>query len=72
MEVSDVKVTRANGYGQYFISGVVEGIEVKVRDTNSECFDWIEDDSNPDKHQQAKEYANNRLCRAYEDFKFLI
>ena len=72
MKVVDVKVRRADGYGQYFISGVVEGVEVKVRDTNSECFDWIDDDSNIEKHIEAKEYAHRKLCRTYEDFKDLI
>jgi hypothetical protein len=63
----NLEISRGNGYGQYIITATYRGKEVKVRTTNSECFDWLNDDSNKEKHQEAKRYAYNAVVRAYEN-----
>jgi len=62
-----LEISRGNSYGHYMITATYKGKEVKVRTTNSECFDWLEDDSNKKKHQEAKRYAYNAVVRAYEN-----
>lgn len=61
----ELKIQRANGYGQYHITATYKGKLIKVHTTNSECFDWLNDDSNPAKHKEAKRYAYNAVVNAY-------
>lgn len=63
----NLEISRSNSYGHYIIAATYRGKEVKVRTTNSECFDWLNDDSNKKKHQEAKRYAYNAVVRAYEN-----
>ena len=65
----NLAIRRGNGYGQYIISATYKGKEVKVRTTNSECFDWLNDDGDKARHQDAKRYAYNAIVRAYEQAK---
>lgn len=62
-----LEISRANGYGQYYITAFYKNKNVKVHTTNSECFDWLNDDSNKEKHQEAKRYAYNSIVNAYEN-----
>ena len=57
-------IVRGNGYGQYIVIGNYKGKEIKVHTTNSECYDWLNDDSNKKKHQEAKRYAYNAVINA--------
>lgn len=63
----ELKIRRKNGYGQYYVYAHYRGEYICVRTTNSECFDWLEDDSNPEKHIEAKRYAYSAIRRAYEN-----
>lgn len=63
----EIEISRLSGYGQYLLTAKYKGKDIKVRTTNSECFDWLEDDENKEKHQDAKRYAYNTIRRAYED-----
>lgn len=63
----ELNIRRANGYGQYILSATYKWQEIEVRTTNSECFDWLNDDSNREKHQEAKRYAYMAIVRAYEN-----
>ena len=64
----ELSIRRKSGYGQYQIEALYKGREIKVHTTNSECFDWLNDDSNKEKHQEAKRYAYNAVKRAYEEY----
>ena len=44
-----LSIVRGNGYGQYIVIGNYKGKEIKVHTTNSECYDWLNDDSNKKK-----------------------
>lgn len=54
-------IQRGNGYGQYVISAEYKGKQIKAYTTDSECFDWLEDDSNKEKHQNAKRHAYYKI-----------
>lgn len=66
IEISDVAISRGNGYGQYIVSGSVNGEYIEVPTTDSEAFDWLNDDSNEEKHQDAIAHCRMKLEMAYE------
>lgn len=55
------------GYGQYEVYGYVNGIEVTARTTDSEAFDWWNDESEPVKQQEALELIDSILTSKFED-----
>ena len=61
----NLEISRGNGYGQYYVSCVYKGKNIKVHTTNSECFDYLEDDSNKVKHLEAKQYAYNLIVNTF-------
>lgn len=65
--ITEQAIKRGNGYGQYIVTGRVNGIEVTARTTDSETFDWFSDDSNEEKHQDAVESVNMMLEIAYDN-----
>jgi hypothetical protein len=67
MTTTDITIKRSNGYGQYLISGVVNGVEVTARTTDSEAFDYLNDDDYPEKQQQAIEHCMYKLEQAFEN-----
>lgn len=60
-------IAKGNGYGQYQIIANYKGRHIKVHTTNSECYDWLDDDSNKEKHREAKRYAYLKIRNAYEN-----
>jgi hypothetical protein len=63
----ELAISRANGYGQYYITANYKGKKIKAYTTDSECFDWLNDDSNKEKHQEAKQHAYFMIVNAYEN-----
>lgn len=62
-----VRCVRANVHGgKYIIEAVYKGQEISVPINDSEIFDWLEDDSNKAKHQEAKSAAYMKVREAYE------
>jgi hypothetical protein len=61
-----LSIARANGYGHYCLSAYYKGKQIEVSTTNSECFDWLNDDSNKEKHLEAKRYAYTNIVNAYQ------
>jgi hypothetical protein len=55
------EIQRATAYGSYYIIGTYGGKEVKLHTNNSEAFDWWNDDSNKEKHMDAKRYCYNKI-----------
>lgn len=62
-----LEITRGSGYGQYIISATYRGKQVKAHTTDSECYDWLNDDSNKELHQEAKKHAYHKIVSAYEN-----
>ncbi len=67
----DIQICRKSGYGHYQINAMYKGKEIKVTTTNSECFDWLNDDSNKEKHKEAKQYAYSRIVEEFNNLKNL-
>lgn len=65
--VTELGIKRASGYGQYYVTAVVNGESIKVHTTNSEAFDWFDDNSNEEKHIDAQSYVWNLAVRTYEN-----
>lgn len=63
----ELSIRRGNGYGQYVISANYKGKYIEASTTDSECFDCLEDDSNREKHQEAKRHAYYKIVSAYEN-----
>lgn len=45
------------GYGQYTLSAVVEGRTIKLHSTDSEMYDYLDDEEDEIKHNDALEAA---------------
>ena len=63
----NINISKLSGYGQYIIKATYRGKEMKVHTTDSECYDWLEDDSNKELHQQAKRHAYWKIVNAYQN-----
>jgi hypothetical protein len=64
--ITEVSIKRLSGYGQYLVSGYVNGTLVTAHTNNSEAFDWLNDDSNEEKHSDAIFFCNSLIKRTYE------
>jgi len=64
----ELSISRSNGYGQYYITANYKCKQIKVYTTNSECFDWLYDDTNKKMHLEAKQYAYRTIVKAYENY----
>ncbi|WP_373731234.1 hypothetical protein [Bacteroides heparinolyticus] len=61
------EMKRGNGYGQYIIEARYRGKEIKAHTTDSEAWDWINDDSNKEKHQEALRHCYNKIVETYNN-----
>lgn len=52
-----ITIERAIGYGQY----TLRGLGTSVHCTDSEIWDWCDDNENEEKHSEAKEAAYRML-----------
>jgi len=62
---------RGNGYGQYYITAKYKGKYIKVHTTNSEAYDWYNDDSNKEMHKDALRYCYSKIVNEYERIQLL-
>lgn len=65
--ITNQNIKRGNGYGQYIVTGIVNGVDVTAHTTNSEAFDWFDDDSSDEKHIDAICYVDGLLVSTYEN-----
>lgn len=63
----NLSIEKANGYGQYIISANYRGKEVKAYTNDAECYDYLDDNSNKEKHQDAKRHAYYKIVLAYKN-----
>lgn len=66
--ITDQKIKRETGYGQYVITGKVNGIHVETKTDDSEAFDWFNDDENIEKHEAAVHHVDMKLDMVYEQY----
>lgn len=62
-----LEISRGNGYGQYIVSATYRGKQIQAHTTDSEAFDWLNDDSNIEMHHQAKKHCYNKIVAAYQN-----
>jgi hypothetical protein len=61
----EIEISRLSGYGRYQLSATYKGKEIKAVTNDSECYDWLNDDSNKEKHTEAKRHAYNKIVDAF-------
>lgn len=59
------EMARGNGYGQYYILATYRGKSIKVHTTDSEAWDYLNDDSS--KGIDARRYCYNKIVEAYNN-----
>ena len=60
-----LQIAKLSGYGQYEISAKYRGKQIAVHSTNSEAYDWIHDNSNRQKHSEAKRACYYAIVAKY-------
>lgn len=67
--ISDYGIKRSprGGYGQYQVYGNVNGVDITAHSTNSEAFDFWNDENYPEKQQEAIDYIERALQSEYEN-----
>lgn len=53
-------------YGHYEIQAAYKGKTIKSITTDAEAYDWIDDDSNQEKHKEARRHCYNKIVTAYK------
>lgn len=61
------EMIRGNGYGQYYILATYKGKTIKAHTTDSEAWDYINDDSNKEKHRDALRHCYSKIVEAYNN-----
>ena len=67
MNTTEIRIERTRSYGHYHITGMVNGIEVSAITTDSEAFDYLNDEDNQEKHEQALAHCKMKLELTYEN-----
>lgn len=63
-EVTAVQLTSSRG--RYLIKGIVNGVPLVVHTTDAEVYDYFNDDSDPEKHEDAIQHCVFKLEDLYE------
>lgn len=56
---------KGDGYGQYYIIANYKGVDLKIHTNNSDAWDWIEDESDEEKHIQALRFCYHVIIDKY-------
>jgi len=67
MKTTEIKIERTRSYGHYRITGMVNGIEVSAITTDSEAFDYLNDEDNEYKSAMALAHCEIKLIQTYEN-----
>lgn len=54
-------------YGHYEIRATYRGKEIKAITTDAEAYDWIDDDSNKEKHRDARRHCYYKIVTNYNE-----
>lgn len=68
----EMDMVRGTGYGQYEIYAKYKGILIKTHTTDSEAWDYFNDDSNKKKHRNALRHCYYKIVNAYNQIKDLL
>jgi hypothetical protein len=67
MKTENIRIERTRSYGHYRVTGTIEGTEVSCITTNSEAFDYLNDEDYPEKQETAQAHCEMILKLAYEN-----
>jgi hypothetical protein len=67
MKVTEIAMKRTTSYGHYRIIGLVEGKEVTCITTDSEAFDYLNDEDYPEKQEEAIEHCERKLIETFNN-----
>lgn len=67
MKIENIEIKRTSSYGRYMVTGIVNGIEVRAITTDSETFDYLNDEDNEYKNAMAIAHCECKLIEAYEN-----
>lgn len=67
MKKTEIKIERTRSYGHYKVTGIVNGIEVSAITTDSQAFDYLNDENNEEKREKALLHCITKLELAYEN-----
>jgi hypothetical protein len=62
----EFKMRHATSRGRYVIEARYRGKDICAETTDSEAYDWYDDDSNKVKHRDALRHCYHCIQRAYE------
>ena len=67
MKTTEIRIERTKSYGHYRVTGTINGTEVSCITTDSEAFDYLNDDENSDKQAAAQAHCELLLTLTYEN-----
>jgi hypothetical protein len=67
MKTENIRIERTKSYGYYRVTGTINGTEVSCITTNSEAFDYLNDEDYPEKQEAAQAHCEMVLEWAYEN-----
>lgn len=67
MTTENVRIERTKSYGHYRVTGTIDGVEVSCITTDSEAFDYLNDDENIEKQAAAQAHCEMILELTYEN-----
>jgi len=67
MKVTEIEIKRTKSYGHYRITGVVNGMEVTCITTDSEAFDYLNDEDYPEKQEEAWAHCERKLIETFNN-----
>jgi hypothetical protein len=62
----EMSIRHGSGYGHYILSAKYKGKNIEVVTTDSMIYDYLNDDSDKKRHQEAKRSAYLYIWRAHE------
>lgn len=67
MKAKEIKIERTKSYGHYRVTGTIDGVEVSCITTDSEAFDYFNDEDYPEKQAEALAHCEMILELTYEN-----
>lgn len=67
MKVTEITIKRTKSYGHYRVTGTINGTEVSCITTDSEAFDYLNDEDYPEKQAAAQAHCVLLLTLTYEN-----
>lgn len=61
------EMRRGNGYGQYVIEATYRGKKIVAHTTDSEAWDWLNDEGQKNKHRDALRHCYSKIVEAYQN-----